>query len=79
MTVEPGSAVPVSTGVVTEVRLSFATPVSDRGDKTAIGGVAGALVSMVRFSTTDAAEVLPAASVDLTVSGWTPLVSTVDV
>ena len=65
--------------MVTEVRLSPGTPESDGAERSATGGAAGALVSMVRLSTADAAEVLPAASVDVRVSGCTPSVSTVEV
>ena len=62
-TVELASAVPVSVGVTTLVRLSPARPVSDSGESTAIGGAEGAVVSIVMASGAETTDVLPAASV----------------
>ena len=70
--VEPTSPVPVNVGVVMLVRLSPRTPLSDAGASTATGGAAGAVVSMMRFSGTDAADTFAAGSVEVVVMMCTP-------
>ncbi len=74
-TVALASAVPVSVGVVSLVMLSLLELPLSLAE--ARSGVPGALtaVSMVTFSAAEAAEVLPAASLALTVIALTPWVS----
>ena len=79
MMVEPASPVPVRIGVVTLVRLSPRTPLSEADDSTGAGVASGLVVSIVRDSVVDTAETLPAASVEVVVIGCTPSASTGDV
>ena len=78
-TVELASAVPVITGAVKLVMLSPSTPLSEAGKSTATGGASGAVASIVTLSVTDAADMLPAASVDRVVIGCRPSTNVGDV
>ena len=67
------SAVPVSVRVLSLVMPSPTTPLSVENE--AMAGATGATVSMVTLSASEAALVLPAASVAVAVRLWAPLVS----
>src|SRR3569833_2242208 len=71
-TTAPASAVPVKVGVVTLVMRSvFEAPLSDEVDS--VGeGAAGAAESSVMVKAAELLEVLPATSVWLTITEWTP-------
>ena len=74
VTVAPASAVPVKTGMVSAVMLSLSEmPLSELALRSGTDGAAGAVVSIVTFSGSEAALVLPAVSVALTVSTCVPL------
>ena len=69
----PASAVPLTVGVVMRVTPSvLEAPLSLAAAKTGAAGAMGAVVSMVIASAAEAALVLPAISVDLTVRLWAP-------
>jgi hypothetical protein len=68
VTAEPASAVPVSVGVVSLVRLSVEeVPLSDAALKSGAEGVVGAIASIVTDKALDTEELLPAPSVALAV------------
>jgi hypothetical protein len=70
-TVEFASAVPLMVGVVFDVTVSSVEPVFDAVFRLGAAGVAGAMVSTVRFTVVEVA-VLPAVSVAMALSARTP-------
>ena len=77
MTVEFGSAVPVSAGVMTEVMLSVDdAPVSLAATRSGMTGVVGGVGSMVMVLEAEV-NVLPAGSVDVMVNALAPAANSV--
>jgi len=72
VTVQPGSAVPVIVGVVVFVVLSVVLLAREPLAKSGVLGAFGAMVSTDTSIPADAAPVLPAASMALTVRVWLP-------
>ena len=67
-TVLSASAVPVKVGVVSEVISSLSElPVSELEERSGVEGVDGPVVSIVRLSSSDSSDVLPAVSVTVAV------------